>query len=157
MLAGPTIVKPNIDELRQLTGQSLPDETSLGQAARQLLEHGTRLVVISMGEQGAMFIDPTTTLIALPPPVKVKNTVGAGDAMVAGIIAGQVQGLNLASCARLATAFSLGAITRVSRNLPPPEVLQEYSLAGSHPYVSHYSPCNAFVVRHCSPFCSASS
>lgn len=127
VLAGPTIVKPNIDELRQLTGQSLPDEAALEQAARQLLEHGTRLVVISMGEQGAMFIDPTTTLIALPPPVKVKSTVGAGDAMVAGIIAGQVQGLNLVSCARLATAYSLGAITRVSRNLPAPEALQEYS------------------------------
>jgi 1-phosphofructokinase len=127
VLAGPTIVKPNIDELRQLTGQPLPDEAALEQAARQLLGHGTRLVVISMGEQGAMFIDPTTTLIALPPPVKVKSTVGAGDAMVAGIIAGQVQGLSLANCARLATAFSLGAITRVSRNLPAPEVLQEYS------------------------------
>ena len=125
--ANPTIVKPNIDELRQLTGKSLPDEAALEQAARQLLGHGTRLVVISMGEQGAMFIDPTTTLIALPPPVQVKSTVGAGDAMVAGIIAGQVQELNLANCARLATAFSLGAITRISRNLPAPEVLQEYS------------------------------
>ncbi len=125
--AGPTIAKPNIDELRQLTGQALPDKDAIEQAARQLLCNGTRMVVISMGEQGAMFVNPTTTLIAVPPTVKVKSTVGAGDAMVAGIIAGQIQNLPLPDCARLATAFSLGAITRVSRNLPPTEVLQEYA------------------------------
>lgn len=127
VLAGPTIVKPNIDELRQLTGQSLTDEVALEQAARQLLDSEIRLVVISMGERGAMFVDATTALIAVPPPVKVKSTVGAGDAMVAGLVAGQVRGLSLSDCARLATAFSLGAITRTGQNLPTPEALQEYS------------------------------
>ena len=126
VLAGPTIVKPNIDELRQLTGRSLPDEGALEQAARQLLDGGIQLVVISMGERGAMFVDAATTLIALPPAVMVKSTVGAGDAMVAGFIAGQVQGLSLPDCARLATAFSLGAITSAGHNLPAPHVLQAY-------------------------------
>ena len=126
VLASPTIVKPNSDELRQLTGQSLTDEVALERAARQLLDGGIRLVVISMGELGAMFVDPATTLIAVPPQVKVKSTVGAGDAMVAGLIAGQVQGLSLPDCARLATAFSLGAITCVGHNLPAPEELQAY-------------------------------
>jgi 1-phosphofructokinase len=127
VLAGPTIVKPNIDELQQLTGQSLMDDVALEQAARQLLNSEIRLVVISMGERGAMFVDATTALIAVPPPVKVKSTVGAGDAMVAGLVAGQVRGLSLSDCARLATAFSLGAITRTGQNLPTPEALQEYS------------------------------
>src|SRR2546425_491047 len=95
ILAGPTIVKPNSDELQQLTGQLLTDEVALEHAARQLLNGDTRLVVISMGERGAMFIDSATTLIAVPPTVSVKSTVGAGDAMLAGIIAGQVQGLSL--------------------------------------------------------------
>jgi 1-phosphofructokinase len=124
--AGPTIVKPNIDELQQLTGQSLKDEAALEQAARQLLNSNTQLVVISMGERGAMFVDQTTTLLAVPPPVMVKSTVGAGDAMVAGLVAGQVQGLNLADCARLATAFSLGTITRLGAHLPTPDILQAY-------------------------------
>src|SRR6266568_4099486 len=123
--AGPTVVKPNVDELQQLTGQSLPDEAAIEQAARQLLGD-IRLVVISMGERGALFVDAATTLIAIPPPVLVKSTVGAGDAMVAGLIAGQVQGLSMPDCARLATAFSLGAITYAGHNLPPPEVLQAY-------------------------------
>ena len=124
--AGPTIVKPNVDELHQLTGQSLPDEAAIEQAARQLLDDDIRLVVISMGERGALFVDAATTLIAIPPPVLVKSTVGAGDAMVAGLIAGQVQGLSLPDCARLATAFSLGTITRAGHNLPASETLQAY-------------------------------
>lgn len=123
--AGPTVVKPNVDELQQLTGQSLADEAAIEQAARQLLGD-IRLVVISMGERGALFVDAATTLIATPPAVQVKSTVGAGDAMVAGLIAGQIQGLSLPDCARLATAFSLGAITNAGHNLPAPEVLQAY-------------------------------
>jgi 1-phosphofructokinase len=59
--------------------------------------------------------------------VQVKSTVGAGDAMVAGFIAGQIQGFDLADCARLATAFSLGAITRTSSRLPEREALQAFS------------------------------
>jgi len=124
--AGPTIVKPNVDELQQLTGQSLADEAAVEQATRQLLGD-IRLVVISMGERGALFVDAATTLIAIPPPVLVKSTVGAGDAMVAGLIAGQVQGLSLPDCARLATAFSLGTITRLGSELPATETLQMYS------------------------------
>ncbi len=126
VLAGPTIVKPNVDELQQLTGQSLADEGAIEQAARQLLEHGIRLVVISMGERGAMFVDATTSLVAVPPSVPVKSTVGAGDAMVAGLIAGKIQGLSLPDCARLATAFSLGAITSTGHNLPTLETLQAF-------------------------------
>jgi 1-phosphofructokinase len=125
--AGPTIVKPNVDELRQLTGQELTNNDAIEQAARQLLHKGIQLIIVSMGERGAMFMDQTSTLIAVPPPVQVKSTVGAGDAMVAGFVAGQIQGLNLADCARLATAFSLGAITRTGSSLPARETLQAYS------------------------------
>jgi 1-phosphofructokinase len=125
--AGPSIVKPNLDELRQLTGQELLNEKAIELAARQLLEHGIQLIVISLGERGAMFVDPTTTLIAVPPQVAVKSTVGAGDAMVAGLLVGQIQGLSLPACAQLATAFSLGKITHVGSHLPGPEEIQAYT------------------------------
>jgi len=124
--AGPTIVKPNIDELQHLVGQPLTSETAIEEAARLLLGNGIQLVVVSMGERGALFVDQTSALIAVPTPVTVKSTVGAGDAMVAGLISGQVQGLSLSDCARLATAFSLGTITRVGSDLPAPEILQTY-------------------------------
>ena len=126
VLAGPTILKPNRDELQELVGQPLTSEADIEQAARQLLDSGLQLVVISMGKRGALFVDQETSLIALPPAVSVKSTVGAGDAMVAGLIAGRAQGLSLSDCARLATAFSLGRITQVGSQLPSPETLDAY-------------------------------
>lgn len=127
VLAGPTIVKPNIDELQQLVGHILADEAAIERAARQLLENGSQLVVISMGEKGAMFVNREASLIATPPRVPVKSTVGAGDAMVAGLIVGHIQRLDLPTCARLATAFSIGAITRTDFHLPAVETLQAYT------------------------------
>lgn len=124
---GPTIVKPNIEELQQLIGHSLMSETEIQQAAHQLLNEDITLVVVSMGKQGAMLVEQATTLIATPPNITVKKTFGAGDAMVAGLVAAQIQGLSLADCGRLATAFSLGAIAHLSYNLPPNDRLWRYS------------------------------
>ncbi|GHO82133.1 1-phosphofructokinase [Dictyobacter formicarum] len=125
--AGPTILKPNIDELQQLVERPLEDELSIEQGARQLLQDTVRLVVVSMGEHGALFVDQHTTLVAQPLAVSVKSTVGAGDAMVAGLIAGLNEGLPLAECARLATAFSAGTITRIGPHLPDRHTLQQYA------------------------------
>ncbi|HET9920190.1 MAG TPA: 1-phosphofructokinase [Ktedonobacteraceae bacterium] len=127
VLVSPTVVKPNIDELQQLTGRMLGSESEIEQAARQLLKGGIELVVVSMGERGALFVDQETALVAVPPTVTVKSTVGAGDAMVAGLIAGLVQEASLSDCARLATAFSLGRITQLNSSLPAPDVLQTYA------------------------------
>jgi 1-phosphofructokinase len=127
VLAGPTIVKPNVDELQQLVGHALEDQAAIEQAANDLLNQDIQLVVVSMGERGALFVNHTTALLAVPPHVMVKSTVGAGDALVAGLIAGQAQSRDLADIARLAIAFSLGAITRVGPHLPPSEILEDYA------------------------------
>lgn len=127
ILAGPTIAKPNIDELQQLVDATLSNESEIEQAARRLLNYGAQLLVVSMGSQGAMFINAQETMVATPPTVSVKSTVGAGDAMVAGLISGQIQGLDLSECARLATAFSLEAISHVGAYLSSPDILREYA------------------------------
>ncbi len=124
--AGPTIVKPNIDELEHLVGHPLTGEDAIQQAAHQLLNDETTLVVVSMGKQGAMLVEQARTLIASPPEVTVKKTFGAGDAMVAGLVSAHIDGLSLADCARLATAFSLGVIAHRSYKLPPRDRLLQY-------------------------------
>jgi 1-phosphofructokinase len=126
-LAGPTVVKPNVEELEQIVGRALGDDAAVEEAARALLENDVQLVVISMGERGALFVDQEKSLVAVPPSVVVKSTVGAGDAMVAGVIAARSQDLDLAGTAKLATAFSLGAITRVGAHLPERDELEGYA------------------------------
>jgi len=124
--SGPTIVKPNIEELQHLVRHSLTSDAEIQQAAHQLLNEDIELVVVSMGRQGAMLVEQATTLIATPPTVTVKKTFGAGDAMVAGLVTAQIQGLSLADCGRLATAFSVAAIAHLSYNLPARDILWQY-------------------------------
>lgn len=121
---GPDIVKPNIDELGELVGRPLAGHTEVVAAARALIAGGVGLVAVSMGADGALFVNRDSAVLAIPPAVTVKSTVGAGDAMVAGIVTGTLRGLDLAGRARLATAFSLGTLGEVGPNLPGPEVIE---------------------------------
>ena len=96
------------DRFVRVAGETRDDVVA---AARGLLEGETELVVVSMGAEGALFVTGRRVVAATPPAVAVRTTVGAGDAMVAGIVAGRVRGLELGELARLASAFALGALT----------------------------------------------
>jgi 1-phosphofructokinase len=111
--AGPDFIKPNVHELEAHVGRALPTEAAVIEAARELVAAGVALVVVSRGADGACFVTANEVVTAKPPAVTVRSTVGAGDAMVAGVVAAQLRGLPLADIARLATAFSLSALTRV--------------------------------------------
>ena len=108
--ARPQLVKPNVHELEGLLGRSLPSREAVLAAARELVAGGVALVVVSMGADGALFVREGEAVLAVPPRVRVESTVGAGDAMVAGAVAGVLRGLPLGEVARLATAFSVAAI-----------------------------------------------
>jgi 1-phosphofructokinase len=111
--AGPNIIKPNIDELATLIGARLDTREKVVHAARDILQqHGVDLVVVSMGADGALFVTKEECITAMPPAMEVRSTVGAGDAMVAGIISGALRGLSLAEQARLATASSMRVLAR---------------------------------------------
>jgi 1-phosphofructokinase len=110
--AGPHVIKPNLHELEALMGARLSTNRAIVNSARLLLSKGIELAAVSMGAEGALFVNHEYAILALPPNVKVRSTVGAGDAMVAGILAGQLGGMSLPDTARLATAFALDALTR---------------------------------------------
>jgi 1-phosphofructokinase len=115
--AGPDVIKPNIHELEAHVGCRLPMEADVVAAARELVAGGVALVVVSRGADGACFVTADEVVMAKPPVVTVRSTVGAGDAMVAGVVAAQARGWSLADTARLATAFSLCAVTRADAQL----------------------------------------
>ncbi|HEY7910423.1 MAG TPA: 1-phosphofructokinase [Blastocatellia bacterium] len=110
--ARPHIIKPNLHELESLVGRSLPANRDIVEAARSLLATGIELAVVSMDAEGALFITPEQVILARPPKVNLRSSVGAGDVMVAGIIAGRINGYHLSETARLASAFSLDLLTR---------------------------------------------
>jgi len=123
--AGPWLIKPNVDELSEYAGKPLDSPKAILEQARAIMSrYNIHSVVISMGKEGAIFVEGNETFWAVPPAVEVKSTVGAGDAMVAGIVAGKIRGLALAKCARLATAFSVTAISHIGSGLPSIEAVQ---------------------------------
>ncbi len=114
----PTLVKPNIDELQEFCGYQLTDQAQVISAAKALLNLGIETVVVSMGAQGALFLENDLVIQATPPKVEVKSTVGAGDAMLSGMVAGKIEHKSLSDCARLATAFSVVAVANIGAGIP---------------------------------------
>ena len=120
--AKPNLIKPNIYELEALTGETLDGESAI-KAAKALLQRGIELVTVSMGQEGACFVSTDGMVIARPPSAPVSSTVGAGDAMLAGIIAGHLRGMALQDTARLATAFAVDALGKIGPGLSSKEAV----------------------------------
>jgi 1-phosphofructokinase len=113
----PEVIKPNVDELSELVGQALETPTAVRAAAESLIDRGVRRVIVSMGGDGAVFVDRGQALLARPPKVPVRSTVGAGDAMVAGIVSAMIDELPLEDVARAATASGAYAVTRIGAGI----------------------------------------
>lgn len=102
--ARPDIVKPNADELAQLTGSREPLR-----ATRDARRRGGRAVVASLGAAGMLAATPDGSWRAAPPKAVRGNPTGAGDSAVAGLLSGLVERLPWPE--RLARAVALSAAT----------------------------------------------
>jgi 1-phosphofructokinase len=102
----PDGIKPNLDELAELTGQPMDSTDAIFQAARSLQDTGIANVVVSMGEQGVLWLSPRGNWRALPPPVAVVSTVCAGDTLLAGMLHGLIEGHHPEQILSTATALS---------------------------------------------------
>lgn len=103
--SSPYFIKPNEDELAQLTG--LPAalaEDELADRLSALQREGLRLITASLGAAGSLTLHDGRLYRAEAPRVAAVNTVGCGDAFVAGLAVGTARELPLAECLRLATA-----------------------------------------------------
>ena len=84
---GVFMIKPNAAELGYISGIEKPDKNSALKAARSIIaKNKCEVVVVSMGAAGALLVTGSNAGYAVPPPVSIKSTVGAGDSMVAGIV-----------------------------------------------------------------------
>lgn len=86
--ARPFLIKPNKYELETLLNVRLTTHQAIAHTARQLQKQGVQYVCVSLGAEGAIIVDPDNSYHAKALRVPINTTVGAGDSMVAGLVAG---------------------------------------------------------------------
>lgn len=115
----PFLIKPNHHELGEIFGLTLTAPEEIAVYAKRMQERGARNVLVSMAGDGAVLAAEDGRIYRMEAPKgRVKNSVGAGDSMVAGFIAGYLESgsfehaLRLGSAAGSASAFSEGLAER---------------------------------------------
>ena len=113
LLERPTMIKPNIDEIRALTGLPMNSREGIIRAARGLHADGVEIVVISLGGDGSLVSCDEGVFDVKVPKIDAVNTVGCGDSMIAGFAVGISRGLSMVETIRLASAVSAANAMRM--------------------------------------------
>lgn len=85
ILAGPYLIKPNIHELEKLFDVKIEGINQVISLCKSIFHYGVNFIAVSLGSDGALFMNREKTIYAHGIKVKVKSTVGAGDSMVAAL------------------------------------------------------------------------
>lgn len=111
------MVKPNITELEEYAQRSLRTKKDLVQASYAFINRGVKMVLISMGADGAILTDGVHHYFCKSASVAVNSTVGAGDCMVAAACVALEKGLPMPELLKRSVAAGTAAITTVGTNL----------------------------------------
>ncbi len=126
---GVYLIKPSLQELRELVGHDIRTESEEEAACAGLIAEGRcEVAVLSLGERGALLATAGMHRRFRPLKVKVRSTVGAGDSMVAGIVLGLARGEDLVASVRLGIAAATAALTRPGTQLCHPEDVRRFHL-----------------------------
>ena len=105
------LLKPSLRELQDLAGREIRTECEQEEAAHEVIEQGrSEIVVLSLGEEGALLVSAAGCERFAAIPVRAKSTVGAGDSMLAGIVLGLSRGLALREAVRFGMAAGAAAL-----------------------------------------------
>lgn len=119
--AHPFLIKPNLSELEATLGLELRTLRSIRDAALIFLRKGVQHVVVSMGSMGAMYVSKEKTLFAPALRVEAKSTVGAGDAMIGGLLKGLYVEGDMARAFRYGVAAGAASVMTEGTQLIVPE------------------------------------
>lgn len=116
----PFLIKPNLRELCEMVGRELSDREDIERGAEEMCSMGAENVLVSLGGKGAFFCSESGERYWIKAPKgTVIDTVGSGDAMIAGFIRGFLDGRSKKECLCLATAA--GSANAFSLVLPDRE------------------------------------
>lgn len=120
----PFLIKPNHHELSDLFNIEIKDDEEIIYYAKKLQEMGAENVLISRASKGAIFIKSNGEVIkSVAPKGVVKNSVGAGDSMVAGFIAGYLKNKDLEEAFKMGVAT--GSASAFSEDLAKKEMIEK--------------------------------
>jgi 1-phosphofructokinase len=119
----PFCIKPNRFELESWAGRPLSNRADLLATAGNLRDRGIGVVVVSLGAEGALFLSAEGARLGRLPEIKALSAVGAGDAMVAGLVAAFQANASLDEAARLSVACAAAKLGRFGPHLPDLETL----------------------------------
>lgn len=108
--AKPYLIKPNLPEMQFIMRKELRTLREIRDAALFLISYGAQNVVVSMGKVGAVFVNEKKTLFAPSLRVEARSTVGAGDAMIGGILTGLMRGANLTEAFKFGVAAGAASV-----------------------------------------------
>lgn len=111
------LIKPNLNELEEIAGESLNSKSEILSAAGILLDKGVKNIIVSLGAEGAIFTDGSNSYFCKSASVAVNSTVGAGDSMVASACVQIEKGADSKEILRCAVAAGTASIITPGTNL----------------------------------------
>ncbi len=113
----PLLIKPNLREMERTLGMELRTMRSIRDAALIFIRLGAEHAVVSMGPMGAMYVSARETLFAPALRVETKSTVGAGDAMIGGMLLGYQRTGSMAKAFRSGIAAGAASVMTAGTQL----------------------------------------
>lgn len=114
----PWVIKPNRAELEALAHRGLADTRELIAFCRELVEHGVRHCLVSLGDNGILYTGAEGVYRVTVPSVNVVSAIGSGDYCLAGFVLSQSTGKDLTHSLR--TAASFGTAACLTEGASPP-------------------------------------
>lgn len=128
LAARPDLVKPNREELSEVLGIALDTLAAVVDACRDLVAGSDRTVLCSLGGDGAVLVDGEHAWHASGPRVQVENTVGAGDALLAGYLHGLTVEGSADAGLRAGIAWATAAVATPGTGVPAPDRVRPHDV-----------------------------
>lgn len=110
ILSGPYLIKPNIHELEMLFDVKINGIQEVISHCKKIFNYGVNIIAVSLGSEGALFMNGEKIIYAHGLKVEVKSTVGAGDSMVAALAFALDKGYSFEKSATLSVAAATAGV-----------------------------------------------
>lgn len=124
--SNPYLIKPNIDEIKQLLNVDIDSKDELIAAAKTLLNMGAQNVCISLGKDGMIYLNENELYEVKVPKIEAISAVGSGDSTIAGFSVGILRGYNTTELLKLANACGISNALNVQTGFVELDKVEEF-------------------------------